>query len=280
MAKTKQSNYSRTCPSCGISLFYSTQGNCDLAIRNNKLCGKCASKNRNYHGVNNPFYGKFHSEITKEKMREADKSYTKTLEFKEKATQTLKLFWNDGKNFYDYWLEKYGEEEANRRFLLTKKKHSQNHSGKGNPMFGRPPTKGTGDGWSGWYKDWYFRSLLELSYVINVLNKDNRKWESAERKELGMPYVDWQGNSKIYFADFLLDGYILVEIKPKRMINTPRVLIKKKAALDFCELNKFQYEIITPDYLNKDDLIFLYKNGIIKFSSKSEKQFLKYHELL
>ena len=48
---------------------------------------------------------------------------------------------------------------------------SASMSGEQNPMFGKQTPTGAGNGWSGWYKDWYFRSLGELSYVVNVLHE-------------------------------------------------------------------------------------------------------------
>jgi len=52
------------------------------------------------------------------------------------------------------------------------------------------------------------------------------------------------------------------------------------AALDFCMNNNFSYEIITPQYMDKNKLMSLYKNDMVKFSAKSEKHFLKYYGLL
>jgi len=234
MRKTIKSDFSRKCPSCNVELFYSTKINLTSAIKNNKLCRQCSfKKNRNYDGENNPFYGRKHTKESKQKIKETDKSYTKTSDFKMKAIKSLSLYWDDGKSFYDYWLDKYGQEEADRKLIDFKKKQSENNSGSGNPMFGKPPTKGVGSGWAGWYNGFYFRSLLELSYIIDVLEENNCNWQSAEKKELGMPYTDWSGKNKTYFADFLIDGYFLIEIKPVRLRNTPRVLAKKNGGIRF-----------------------------------------------
>jgi hypothetical protein len=280
MAKTKQSSFSRRCPLCDVEIFYSTKGNLNLAIRKNGSCQECYFKNRDHGGDKNPFYGKHHNESSKEKIRNMDRSFTQTLSFKEKAIETLKLSWSDGKSCYDHWFEKYGKEIADQKLLEIKKKHSINNTGAGNPMYGKPPTKGTGDGWSGWYKGWYFRSLLELSYVVGVLEPLNIKWESAEKSYLGMPYKDLNDNAKMYFADFLIDGYLLTEIKPKKLINSPKVLAKRMAAEEFCKQNtNFSYQILTPEYLDSDTRLKLYNDKTIIFTSKSEKQFLKYHKL-
>jgi hypothetical protein len=280
MKKTIKSDFSRKCPICNIDLFYSTKVNLTSAIKKNKLCRQCSfEKNRNYNGDKNPFYGKKHTEASKQKIKKTDKSYTQTVHFKEEASKASSHR-KDFRGYYEIWKEKYGIEIANEKLLETKKKQSINTTGSNNPMFGKPPTKGVGSGWAGWYNSFYFRSLLELSYIIDVLEENNCNWQSAEKKELGMPYTDWSGKNKTYFADFLIDGYSLIEIKPIRLRNTPRVLTKKMAAQDFCTKNNFSYELITPQYMDKNKLMSLYKNGLVKFSSKSEKHFLKYYGLL
>jgi hypothetical protein len=65
--------------------------------------------------------------------------------------------------------ELYGKEKANK----MKNNLSILNSGSKNKMYGKPSPQGSGNGWSGWYKGWYFRSLIELSYMVNVIEK---KW--------------------------------------------------------------------------------------------------------
>ncbi|MBR4316812.1 MAG: hypothetical protein IKP65_07630 [Alphaproteobacteria bacterium] len=43
--------------------------------------------------------------------------------------------------------------------IELKKKYSEKSKGKNNPMYGKPAPKGSGNGVSGWYKGWFFRSL-------------------------------------------------------------------------------------------------------------------------
>src|ERR1700690_2355655 len=177
--KTEQSEFYRYCIVCNEQIFYTTKGNLNLAFRKNKPCRKCC---KDYNGEKNPFYGKTHTEIVRKNISNRDISYTKTDYFKNNASLFSKRR-KDFRGYYKIWIEKYGVEIANKKLLETKKKHSKNNAGSGNPMFGKPPTKGTGDGWSGWYKDLYFRSLLELSYVVS-LDKSNIQWISAEKKEV------------------------------------------------------------------------------------------------
>ena len=46
-------------------------------------------------------------------------------------------------------------------------------------MYGRFSPRGSGNGWSGWYKEWYFRSLLELSYMINETKFNMGYWRKS-----------------------------------------------------------------------------------------------------
>jgi hypothetical protein len=62
-----------------------------------------------------------------------------------------------------------------------KKKMSDSISGEKNFWFGKPSPVGSGNGWSGWYKGWYFRSLLELSFMIKVIERFKFSWKSADR---------------------------------------------------------------------------------------------------
>ena len=55
--------------------------------------------------------------------------------------------------------------------------------GEKNAQYGKPAYGGSGNGWSGWYKEWYFRSIMELSFMINYIEKNNLKWKTAEHKQ-------------------------------------------------------------------------------------------------
>jgi len=145
--------------------------------------------------------------------------------------------------------------------------------GKNNPMYGKPPVQGSGWGWSGWYKDWHFRSFLELSYMISILEKENLMWKSAETQEFAIPYINYDGTERTYFPDFLVQGTRLIEIKPKRLHGSVTVLLKKEAAITFCEQKGWTYELVEPEKLTEEEILNLYKNKDIKFSSQYEKKF-------
>jgi len=220
-------------------------------------------------GENNPFYGKKHTE-------EAKKKFSETMFKKGKLSRGITFKKGhvnpNPRPIYDIWLEKYGVDEADRRKAVWSQKLSIKKKGKNNNMYGKPSPQGAGNGWSGWYKGWFFRSLRELSYMINVIEKENLMWVSTETKEFAIPYINYDGTNRNYFADFLVDGNRLVEIKPKRLHSTPQVLIKKKAAERFCLKKGWTYELIEPDILTKEEILILHNNEVVKFLPRYEEK--------
>lgn len=181
-------------------------------------------------------------------------------EFKEKSKNTIENFIRvhgdiQGKIKYDNYLIN----------LSNAQKGSKNN------MFGRPSPIGSGNGWSGWYKDWYFRSLRELSYVL-YLDQSNQRWESTESKKFRIKYIDDKGNDRNYYPDFLVNGNELIEIKPNSLQGTIINKLKAEAAVIFCEKNGYSYKML--DFSINDAIIIeKYKEGQIKFLSKWEMKF-------
>lgn len=280
--------YQRTCPKCKKELSYTNKKNRNVAEKANRLCGSCSRKEvcqrpeskrakeilaqryrEEYKGEGNPFYGKTHTEETKEKIRQnQDLSFSQTPEYRKKMSQVMSGHNNPmyGKNLYDVWVDKYGEDEADKRMASLSKKRSKNMMGEKNPMYGKSPPKGAGNGWGGWYKGWYFRSLKELSYVIYVIEPNGYKWESAERKHLSIPYVDYLGHKRTYRADFLLNDLILIEVKPKALMDTVINQQKKMAAELFCSNNGYEYRMVDVKTIEYKALQFLCASGIVKLS--------------
>lgn len=165
-----------------------------------------------------------------------------------------------GKTIEEIWGEEKGKE--------LRKHYSETRKGENNNMYGKPSPSGSGNGWSGWYKDWYFRSLKELSYMIYVIERFNLKWETAENSKYKIEYFDHKENKRTYHPDFLINDKFLVEIKPKRLWNSDNVKRKKEAALKFCKENNFIYKLTECtkqiSYKEIDDLIKQQKLIFIK----------------
>ena len=151
----------RNCPKCGIELVYNNKSVFCSAKKKNSLCRKCACLKKDLNGERNPFYGKTHTAETKEKLKKTDRQHWKTKEFRAKMSKITSGKNNGmyGRNDYEVWIEKYGKDEADKRLDALKQKLSVAFSGVNNPMYGKPTPQGAGNGWSGWYNGWYFRSL-------------------------------------------------------------------------------------------------------------------------
>lgn len=275
------SNFTRKCPICDITIGYSNKYIMLNASRKNSNCRSCSRKGENNpmfgkFGELNPFFNKHHTEETKQKIIEnKDYSSYKTNEFRDKMRE-LSLGKNNnmfGKSVYNVWVEKYGVETADIKLKELKIKHSKNNSGKNNPMFGKPSPVGSGNGWSGWYKDWFFRSIKELSYMINVIEKNNIQWVSAESNKYQINYEDYKGNNRTYTADFILNNKYLIEIKPKKLWYSDSVIRKKISAIKFCEENNLTYKLRDTPNLSSEKLKELYETKQIIFTDRYEKKF-------
>lgn len=167
--------------------------------------------------------------------------------------------------------EIYGNDVAkNMRLNLSDK-----FSGENNPMYGKPTPQGSGNGWSGWYKKYFFRSIRELSFIVNVLEKNNIIWESGELKKYKIQYTDYGGKKRNYFADFVYDNKI-VEIKPRRLQKSKNVILKKEAAVEYAEMHNFKYQIIFDDefeLLSSDKMKDLIISGQLIFLEKYRRKY-------
>lgn len=169
--------------------------------------------------------------------------------------------------------EIYGKEKA----IIISKKLSLSRIGEKNPMYGKPSPKGSGNGWSGYYLDFYFRSLLELSY-IHYLVENDINFENAEKKIYTVKYI-LNGEKRTYRPDFyLIDTNKIIEIKPSALVNSYLNKIKFTAAK-----NKFNnFNIITEKDINKlnyQQIKDLHNRSLIKFDKSTFKKFKKYENI-
>jgi hypothetical protein len=273
-------NLKRKCPICAFDITYKLASSLKTAIKNNSICRKCAStgdKNPMYGktGDKNPFYGKKH---TKETIEKQSKIKIGKKHGKETIKKMKLLFGGDknpmyGKPLYNIWLDKYGVDVANEKMLSYKEKHSNNMKGDKNPMYGKPSPNGSGNGWSGWYNGWYFRSIRELTYMVKIIERFNLKWVSGESNKYKIEYIDYKGNKRNYFPDFIINEKYVIECKPKKMWNSDSVIRKTEAALRYCKKNGLIYKKIDIGTLTNLEIKSLYENGDIKFLPRYEKKY-------
>lgn len=158
--------------------------------------------------------------------------------------------------------EIYGEKLASD----IKKKLSYSLTGIKNHMYGKPPPKGSGGGIDGWYKNFYFRSLLELSFLIDMSDK-GIDVQTAETTKFKIPYKI-SGVIKNYFPDFYLPTEnIIIEVKPFCRINEPINILKFKAAYKMYD----NFKIVSErDFkkITKNKLTELINANIVKLRNK------------
>src|SRR5690606_1391982 len=92
----------------------------------------------------------------------------------------------------------------------------------------------------GWYKEFYFRSLHELKFIL-VCERFKLKIRSSENLRIG--YKSYNGNNRTYSPDFIVNELFLTEIKPKRLQSTPLNKLKFDAAIKYCNKNNLKFKI-------------------------------------
>ncbi len=176
-------------------------------------------------------------------------------------------------NYYDCWVAKHGKEKADEMLKVYQAKMKLlSRSGKDNPMYGKPTPQGAGNGWKGWYRDIYFRSLREVMFMIGMDEKEIQ-WSSAETKAYTIEY-EQDGVSRTYRPDFIA-GNELWELKPIKLHNTPNVTAKRLAAERFCAERGLTYRLEDIE-IDKDVIHDAYEKGLIRFDRDYEKRFLEY----
>lgn len=239
----------RNCPQCNSFIYYKDKKTFNNAIKNNNLCLSCIRKNNMNDNL-------------KQKLSKASKGQNNPMA---------------NRSFFDVWLEKYGEEIANQKLIQFKNKCSQRNKGENNPMYGKPSPKKSGNGYSGYYKGNYFRSILELSYLKYLLD-NNIKFESCENKKYRVEY-QLDNKKQTYFPDFyLLDTQEIIEIKPQNLLNNKINKLKFEAAI-----NKYgnKFKVLTENNFNKldvNDTYRLYINKEIVFDKNYEQKFIEYYK--
>jgi hypothetical protein len=255
---------------------------------NRDLCRGCKQKEQVKNGVRKKQYvnaGEASIQNMKGKTYEELYGNEKAKQLKQQCSKNTSGEKNPmyGKNYQSYAIVKLGKSQkgksleeiyGNKKAKEIKNKISIKTSGKNNPMYGKPSPKGSGNGWSGWYKGWFFRSLRELSYMINVIERFNLSWESAEKSKYKIKYVDWQNTERTYHPDFLVEGKYLIEIKPKKLWGSDNNIRKKQAAIKFCTNKNLKYKLTeSVKTLTFNELKILVDTKKIKFTERYKEKF-------
>jgi len=178
--------------------------------------------------------GKKLSLETCEKMSEKMVDRWSDKDYRDRVTKSMKIANKDnGKNFLKdgkpWNVGKPPSKETIKKALATKKRNGVDMSGENNPQFGKSPSPLAGRGINGKYKNQWFRSSLELFYLM-YFDFNNITFRSAETKEFQTVYF-LDGTKHTYSPDFfIVDTQEIYEVKPKKRI-TEKVNILKMSAL-------------------------------------------------
>lgn len=124
---------------------------------------------------------------------------------------------------------------------------------------------------SGWYNGLYFRSSLELSFLVN---NNNKTFSSCENNSYKVIYDD-NGKQRVYYPDFT-DGEFIYEIKPTGLLEYHNNKLKIIGGI---KVYGDKYKVITEvesPYIKKSLICELISCGKIKLTKKSENVLLKY----
>lgn len=84
---------------------------------------------------------------------------------------------------------------------------------------------------------------------------------SAEN--IRIKYINYTGNERTYSPDYLVEGKLLVEVKPLKLYTTPLNKLKFKAAEDYSKENGFKFKVVDYGIPSQDNIDELIKNKII-----------------
>lgn len=266
----------RKCPKCNGNVIHKNKTEKIRSEKSGRQCRKCLGLiyKEKFKGEGNPFFGKKHSEEVKMMIVERNKNMVHTDEWKLNAGKILNGYWENKERIssYEWWVRKFGEEIANQKIEDLKKRCSIATSGERNPMYGKPTPKKAGNGWSGWYKDFYFRSLRELQFFIE--NEEFIEPTHLDRR-LSVKYIGINGQKRTYSPDFILNKKTIIEIKPKKLWNTRENKLKFDAMKNFCEQNKLEFKVLDVK-IDGEMLKEKYLKGEIKLDKKCDEKFRKY----
>lgn len=270
-APTHPQSFTRKCATdtCDRILRYVRESSRDAAEKKGTICQKCVST---YH---NGFKGRKHTEATKKVQSALRKQYFDELDedtyqaFVEKMSVASKAVAASRPQLsnYEYWVIRYGKEEADIRHAASAVKKSIASSGSKNPMYGRPSPSGSGVGWKGWYRGTFFRSLRELSFLIG-----HPEAESGERNEWRAHYT-WNGRERTTVPDFLLhETREVIECKPAKLHDSPLVSAKRAALESLIESRGYSYVLLDPGVIQLDLLDSLIESNDVALTEKTKER--------
>jgi len=238
--------FTRNCPTCSKLLEYSSKDALNNAIKKSSICKSCS----------------------------AQKQYQKD-PMKNRGTNNGRY----GKSLMETLITKYGDEQAVEKYTDWSKKLSSHgfKFGNLNPSYGKSPPLNSGKSYKGWYKNLFFRSVLELLFIFDYERQNNCLPISADSKDLRITYLFGSGE-KTYIPDFYCPiKNTIYELKCSYFTSEPINIAKFSAAKLIYPSKGFVYKIISEcdieNFPGFDSFISKLKtlndNATIKLTDKS-----------
>lgn len=204
-----EKKYTRLCPTCGKELSYAKKGALTQANLKGSSCHSCNTK------------------------KQYEDNPTKNVGAANGRT---------GVKVYDVFVNKYGQEEGDKRYAAYRARLSAATSGINNPAYGVPGYKqGGGMSYQGWYKDMFFRSSFELHFIMQYESANGCLPISAE-KGFRILLDDVHTYTPDYFCPL---SNTLFEVKSEKFSATPTNLVKYEAAGKYCTQRNLRFKIAT-----------------------------------
>lgn len=106
------------------------------------------------------------------------------------------------------------------------------------------------------------------------LDEERIIWKTGETKEFCIEYISYDGKKRTYRPDFIV-GNKMIEIKPKRLHETPLVKLKAEAGIQKCKDLNLIYNLIDVEICSTKIEKAL-NEGLVRFAGDYEKRFRKY----
>jgi hypothetical protein len=132
---------------------------------------------------------------------------------------------------------------------------------------GKFNTKKNSGGIEGYYKGIYFRSSLELSFLVKY-----GPMENAENSKYRIEY----GNNNYYYPDFADNNGNVYEIKPSNLLTYGSNPIKIEEAK---KVYKEKYIVITEKecpYISKKEIELLIQKGVLTLTDRGKDKLTRY----
>lgn len=264
----------KNCPICNRDVKFKNEVTLATSQRRNSPCRSCIMKKEDlndslevkclkcnrvkiYSNKYNANFARVRNRCASCSRANANKELWKDKEFRDRkskaTTKRLKEYWSDSEKRKELGrrtsirnIERWKDDEYRDQMivnlLIQQKRYGKSHAGH--------------------YKGTFFRSSLELNFLMQIDNM-GKKWISCENSEYAIRYM-YKDKMHTYYPDFKVDN-VVYEIKPSKNFNDPIVKAKEAAAITWCKERNLEYKMLDPGKINSQDLNKLKENPNITF---------------